>query len=297
MDIAGILHSTLRASTPLIFAAFAALICDHAGIINVALEGAMLIAAFFGVLSGSWSGSGLIGGLIGVLAAVAIMMLMAFLHLRVKANAVLVGISLNLIVSGSTVYMLYMFTGEKGVTTSLNVPVFKELHLGISEIVPGIGNVFDDQCVLTYMALSLPLFVYFFLNRTKFGLCLKAVGEAPESILSAGKSVGFYKTMALIIAGILSGLGGVYLSMYYVSWFARDMTAGRGFIALAAQALGNRSVVGTLGAAILFGFSEILGYEFQILSIPWEIAMTLPFVLVLLSVLIYGRRKLRLSKG
>ncbi|WAC71563.1 ABC transporter permease [Roseateles sp. SL47] len=301
----GLLVALLRTTTPVLLAALGALVSDLAGCVNVALEGLMLVAAFFGVMGAIqaghlWPGlpvwgQALIGGCAGLLAAMALSLLLAIFHLEFGADLIVAGIALNLLAVGLTVFLMASWVGDKGSTASLVSPALPRLQ------VPGLGGWPALNLLLNGEGghghpLPLPLAllavpgVGLLLYRTPWGRWLRATGENPAAALGAGIPVKRMQYLALLTSGALAGLGGLYLSMGYVTLFQADMSAGRGFLALAAVFLGARALWGTAAASLLFGGSAVLVTQLGVLAWPPQVPQMLPPLMTLIAMLIAGHR-------
>jgi simple sugar transport system permease protein len=294
----------LRTATPLLLPALGGLVAELGGVSNIALEGLMLIAACTGVLV-SVAAKPLVGdafspwvGMVaGVALSVALALLLAFFHLNLKADLFLAAIALNLFASGATVFVVYLVTKDKGATTSLisgQMPFLKDWIPALQPILDGPDTplkglaIILNQNILTYAAFILVAVVAVFLYRTPTGVHLRAVGENLDAARSVGINTRFMQYLALGISGFFAGLGGIYLSMGYVKFFARDMTSGRGFIALAAIYLGAKHPVGTAIAALAFGAAEALSIQLSGLKIPTQLVSILPYLATLLALVIYA---------
>ena len=223
-------YSVLRVSTPILFAALGALISDKAGVINIALEGIMLISALTGVIFSAITGSAFFGLFMAVLFGGLVGLSLGYFSLNLKTNVILAAVAINLIAIGGTVFILYLVAGDKGISSSLASKVLPKINIPLLQNIPGIGPIFSGHNVLTYLAFLSVLFIWFFLYKTPLGLRIRAVGENEHAADSVGISVVKTRYIALTISGILAGFGGAYMSMGYVSWFGRGMTAGRGFM-------------------------------------------------------------------
>lgn len=283
--------SILRVTTPILFATLGAVVADLSGVVNIALEGIMLIAAFTGVVVSAATASAWIGLLAGVAIGALVGLLLGYFHLKLKTNNILAGIAFNLLAAEGTVFLLYVVAHDKGVSSSLASKVLPEVQLPIIKDIPVIGAFLGKQNILTYMALLAVALVYLLLYRTSFGLRLRAVGENPDAADSVGISVHKVQFIALAISGALAGMGGTHLSMGYVSWFSRNMTSGRGFIALAAEALGRRHPIGGFIASLLFGFADALSNYMQSLRVPGEFVQMIPYILTLVALAVYSGRQ------
>lgn len=170
------------------------------------------------------------------------------------------------------------------------------MRLPLIEKIPVVGPILSGHNVLTYFAILAVFVVWYFLYRTPLGLRLRAVGESPDSADSVGISVDKMRFLALGISGFLAGFGGCHLSMGYVSWFSRDMTAGRGFIGLAASALGGVHPIGTALASLFFGFADALSNYMQSLSIPSEFVQMIPYLATVVALGIFAQRQMARSR-
>ena len=288
----------IRVATPILWAALGASICEKSGVVNLGLEGIMLIAALFGVI-GSAFGGGLFWGIAaGVLSAVVVSVLFAYFHLVLKANSVLCGTAINTIAAGLTVFVLQLLTGEKGSSSSLNSFQFPTLNIPVIENIPVLGRILSGHNILTYIGLLMVLFIHLFFYRTPIGLRIRAVGETPKAAESVGINVVRIRLLAILLCGIMAGFGGMYLSMGYLPMFTRDMVAGRGFIALAANAMGQSTPVGVLVSSLLFSFFDGLSNILQMLRIPAEFIQMLPYAATILFLTLYSIKKYMVkSKG
>jgi simple sugar transport system permease protein len=301
---AAFLASILRVTTPILLPSLGALLSSAAGVINIGLEGMMLAAAFTGVVvsayASNWFGPEVgqqFGPWLGMLAGVGVAMLLAlllgFFHLRLKTNLVLTGIAINILGSAATVAVMFELTGDRGNTStlaSLRMP-FIQLPAFINDIPligPFIFGVFNNQNVMTWIAFISVFVVAFVLYRTAFGMHLRAVGENPNAAESVGINVKRTQYTALVISGLFAGLGGVAMSMGFLSLFQRDMTAGRGFIALATPLLGGGTPIGTMFASLVFGFFDAFSIRIGTLAIPAEMPQMIPYVATVMALVIYA---------
>ncbi|AEX85868.1 ABC transporter permease [Marinitoga sp. 1135] len=290
------LSAGIRVTTPILLAALGALVAELAGTPNIALEGTMLFSAFVGVIISGFTQNiwlSIIGALITgwVMSSI-----LAYFSLKLKTDIIMAAIALNIFASGGTVYALYLLTGDKGSSASVKSLVLPNIDIPIIKDIPILGNILSGHHVLTYVAVLMIFLVQYMLYKTPLGLRIRSVGESPDAARSVGISVFKTQYTALVISGLLASLAGVFLSMGYVSWFARDMTAGRGFIALAAQALGGTSAYGVALGSLLFGFSEALSFSLQFLNIPYEVTQSMPFLITVGALAFYAWNKVRESK-
>ncbi|HOJ00215.1 MAG TPA: ABC transporter permease [Anaerolineaceae bacterium] len=282
--------SVLRISTALVLPALGGLITDLAGSINIALEGTMLVSAFTGVIVSGFSRNVWLGVLAGIVSGVAFSALLAYFHLYLGTNIILAGTALNILASGGTVFLLFMLTGDKGSSSTLASGVVPTVNIPFIQDIPFLGTVLSGHNVFVYGAFLLTFLINKLLYNTKFGVHLRAVGEDPLAATSVGINVRRTKFLTILLSGFLASLGGLNLSMAYLSSFQRDMTAGRGFIALAAVYLGGRKPWGTVLAAILFGIADALSNQLGTLKIPSQLVQMIPYVITVLALVVNGIR-------
>ena len=285
--------SILRLSTPIIFAGLAALITDRAGVMNIGLEGIMLSSALLGVIGSAFTQSALIGLICAIATGVLMGSIMAYFSLKLKTDIILTGIAINLLSSGGTVFLLYSVAKDKGMSTSLASLSMPVVQIPIIQSIPILGPMISGHNVLTYLAFILVGVVWLLLYKTSLGLKIRVVGENPDAAESVGINVKKIQYTALAISGALAAMGGAYMSMGYMDKFARDMTAGRGFIALAAEALGRGTPVGTLAASLVFGAADALGSNLQVLDIPVQFIQMMPYLFTIIGLIIYSRAKVK----
>lgn len=287
----GFWFAVIRSTTPILLTTLGAMIAARAGARNIALEGTMLTASFVGVAASHFTQSAFLGLVFAVLSGIIMSNIIAYFALKLKSNIIISGISLNLMASGMTVFGLYLLTGDKGASTSLNSLVLPNINIPIIENIPVLGNILSGHNILTYVALILVFVVWAMFKYTKLGLRIKAVGESPEAAESVGISVNKVKYIALTMSGALAALGGAFLSMGYVTLFSAGMTSGRGYIALATQAMaGSNPVVGLLTSS-LFGFAESMSNYLQGAKLPIEFIQMLPYLAIVVIYVIYCANK------
>lgn len=285
-------YGVIRSTTPILFAALASLISSTSGITNMALEGIMLFSALFAVLGSSFSGSIWIGLLSAIAVSVVLTLLLGFFSMEMKADEIMVAIAINLLATGGTTFILYLITGNKSTSSSLNSGVFPDVNIPLIEDIPVLGNIISGHNLLVYIAIAAVFIMYWLIFKTPLGLRIRSIGGNEEAASSVGISVKKTRYTALAISGVLTGFAGAFMSMGYLSIFTANMTAGRGYIALAAQNVGGASPFGTLLASGLFGFFDQLGNQLQtISSIPQEFIYMIPYIatIILYTVFTYRR--------
>lgn len=289
--------TVIRTTTPLLFATLGGLVADLAGVLNVALEGMMLIPAFTAVMASVYT-PWYVAVLAGVGAGMCLGVLMAFFHLRLKADIILVGFAINILAAGGTVFMLSLATGgDKGSSVNLVSKAVPSLDFPVLNSIPGVGpllaSLLSGHSTLSWFGAFMVFAIWYFLYKTPHGLWLRAVGEYPAAPEAAGVAIEKVRFWSLVASGGLAGIGGAQLAMFNFVGFTRDMTAGRGFIALGGVLLGARHPVGAMLAALLFGFFEALSIVLPNLFnfIPGELIQTIPFVVTTLALILFSSRR------
>ena len=290
------LNATLRATTPILFAALASAIASKSGVVNMALEGIMLFTALFGVIfsaafHSAWLGlfaTMVVGGFIGLS--------LAFFVLRLKTDEILAAIAINLIAEGATVLILLAISGDRGISSSIKSIIIPRITIPVIENIPFLGKVLSNQNILTYISLIMVFIVHIFLYKTPLGLQIRAVGENQDAAESVGISFKKIRYISLAISGVLASMGGFFLSGGYMTKFTTGMSAGRGFIALAASAMGGNTPIGSFLVSLLFGAAQAISNILQLGTWPYELVQMLPYAttLVGLAVYSYARMKKRL---
>jgi len=287
------LAATIRLATPLILCAMAGLLSERAGVIDIGLEGKMLAAAFAAAVVAAVTGSAAFALLAALLVGVSLSLVHGFASITHRGDQVVSGVAINIIAAGMTVVLGNAWFGRGGSTPDLSPDQrFMPLHLpGAAALrdVPVIGPLYADvvsgHSLLTYLAVLLVPVVWFLLYRTRFGLRLRAVGEAPAVVDTAGISVVRLRYTGVMLAGLLCGLAGTFLAIAQNAAFQREMTAGRGFIALAAMIFGKWRPWPAFFACLLFGFLDAVSIRLQgvvlpgIGAVPVPLIQALPYIL------------------
>lgn len=277
----------LRSTTPVLLTTLGAMIASRSGTNNIALEGTMLISAFVGVVASAFSQSAWIGFFAALLSGFIISNVLAYFILKLNSNAVISGIAINMFASGSTIFVLYLLTGEKGASTSLPSLKLPNLTLPVIEQIPVIGRILSGHHILTYLGFLLVLYIWYLFRYTRLGMYIRAVGESPEAAQSVGISVKKIKYIALCMSGVLTGMAGAFLSMGYLGVFSSGMTAGRGYIALATQAIAAGNAFIGMIASLLFGFCASLANYLQSSPIPLQFIQLMPYVMIVIAYTVY----------
>ena len=295
MDFLGViqlLDSSLRLATPLLLACLAGLFSERAGIFDIGLEGKMLASAFFSAAVASYTGSVWIGLMAGIGASLVLAAIHGVASITFRGNQLISGVAINFLASGLTVVIGEAWFSLGGRTPQLEGAArFQEITLPFANAVrdvPYLGPIYADflsgHSILVYVALALVPITWWVLFRTRFGRRLRAVGENPAAVDTAGVSVVGLRYAAVMICGVLTGIAGAYLATALSAGFVKEMSAGRGFIALAALIFAKWRPWYALGATLLFGLLEALGNRFQSLDlfgipIPTQFMQALPYIL------------------
>jgi simple sugar transport system permease protein len=274
----GLFAAAIRMATPIVYAALGGMFSERVGVVNIGMEGIMLTSALGGVTVSYYTGN----PWLGVAAAVAIGGLMGLVHavvtVKYAGNQIVSGTGLNILAMGFTAYMSQILWGSRGASES--VASIKDITIPFLSDAPVIGPIIGTHSPLVYLMPVVTIICYIVLFRTPLGLHIRAVGEHPTAAETAGIDVVKIKYMGVIVSGMLSGLGGAFLSLSHLNLFARGMTGGRGFIALAALIFGKWMPFGVLEAGLLFGFADALQMRLQSLGIlPPQIILMIPYVL------------------
>lgn len=287
-DMVELAASALRMALPVLATALGAIFSERSGVVNIGLEGMMLTGAFWGAY-----GAIQYGPVAGVFLAVAMAALTASVHavatVRYRVDQIVSGVAINILAAGLSRFFSLELFGMA--TTSPHVTGLPKLNIPILSDVAGLKPLFTGVSPLIILGLLLVIFSYWLLERTVFGLRLKAAGENPLAADTLGVNVIQYRYWGVLISGAFAGLAGAFLSIEHTGMYVEGMTQGKGFIALAAMIFGNWSPVGTLGAALLFGCAE--AGSFRVVEskvVPYQFVKMIPYILTLLVLAGVGRK-------
>ena len=282
LNLAGMLSSAVQLAVPITIGAFSGILCERAGVVNIAIEGMMLMSAMVAALSGSLTQNAWLGLLFGVLSAVLLALLHAVLSIKYKIDQIISGTVINMFSAGMTAFLSQKFLQTR---QELNNPaMFSRIEIpGLAEI-PLLGPIFFNTNFFVYLMFALLIIIQVGLFSTRWGLRMRSVGEHPKAADTLGIDVIKTRYISVLLGGIVAGLGGAFFTLGSVGRFDEGMTAGKGFIGLAAMIFGNYSPVGALGAGILFGFADSLGSKLQLLgsAIPSTLMSTAPYVITMI---------------
>jgi len=276
----GLFAATLRLATPIAYGSLGGLFSERAGIVNIGLEGMMLMGAFAGVTVSYFTGNPWLGVLGAILAGGFLGLVHGLVTVKFAGDQVVSGTGINIFALGFTAYMSQVIWGSRGASES--VQELPTISIPLLKDIPIVGEIIGTHTPLVYLMIIITVVSYIILFKTPLGLRIRAVGERPEAADAAGVNVFKTKYLCLIISGMLAGLGGAFLSLGHLNLFALGMTGGRGFIALAAMILGKWMPFGAFGASVLFGFADALQMRLQALGLlPPQIILTIPYILTI----------------
>lgn len=285
--------TVIKVATPLIYGALAVCITRQAGLLNMATESMMLSGALCGVIASGYLqslGLGILGGLLGGILVALIISYAAFVF---KTDLWMTCIAINTALVGGTILVMYILTGQKTNTLGyINSLVMPKVDIPLIKDIPILGNILSGHNLFTYLAFVFLFVEWFLLYRTRLGLRLRATGQNPKAAESVGIAPRRMYFLAFALSGTFAAMGGMFMSMGYLQWFARDMMAGRGFISMSAANIANGNPVMAMLVAVLFGFSDAVANYAQMTSIPAEFAYMFPYAatIVLLIVITLVKR-------
>ena len=289
-------NAVIRMGTPLLFVGMAAVVGAKADILCIAYEGMMLFAALGGVIGSAYSQSLVAGTLLGMLSGLAVAAIFAYFVLYLDTKPLLAGLALNTLGNGGTVYIVFLLTGMKLDTSALASLRYPAVNIPVIKDIPVLGPLLSGHNLLSYLAFVSVIVVWFLVFKTKLGLRIRAVGEDPNAAASVGINVKKTKFIALLISGVIASMGGLFMSMAYMPYFTTNMTAGRGFIGIAAQNLGRGNPVLTMICTLVFGGAMAVGNVAQSFRMPSQIASMMPYLITLIGLVLLGMNNKRKEK-
>jgi ABC-type uncharacterized transport system permease subunit len=286
-----LVRSGVRLGTPIILAAIGGALCNRAGVLNLALEGKMLMGAFLGILAAYFLKSSYLGVLMAALSGGILGAVFAFLYLRYEVDLVILAIAINLFIAEMTVFFMRTFLGDVGTWSDPSIEQLPDLALPLIHNVPVLGRLLSGYNAIVYLSWLTAVVIYFILFYTKFGRHVRAVGENQAAAETVGINVPRVKVFALIISGALAAIGGAFLSIGHLTLFTRDMSAGRGWIAITAALFGFSHPIGVFFTGMFFGFADALAIRLQTTTnIPPSLVQFLPHVFTLLAIILVAAR-------
>jgi general nucleoside transport system permease protein len=286
LNLLGMLRTTILSAVPITLGALSGVLCERSGVINIAIEGMMLTAAFTGALVGSASSSLIVGALAGVASGALLGAALAVLAIRYRTDQIIAGTVLNIFALGITSYLTALILGDPEYRHLNNPGTFSTIDIPVLSDIPILGPLLFSHNIFVYLMFALVLLINFCLFRTRWGLRVRAVGEHPKAADTVGINVLRVRYWNVIMGGMVAGLAGAYFTVGSVGNFNEGMTGGRGFIALAAMIFGRWNPIGALGAALVFGFADSLQNKLSILGVPVpsEFLLMAPYLATILVV-------------
>ncbi|HEX4215438.1 MAG TPA: ABC transporter permease [Candidatus Dormibacteraeota bacterium] len=287
VNFVGLLATSLIEAVPLALGAFSGVLCERSGVINIAIEGQFLIAAFFAAVVASVTHSLWLGLVAGIISGGLVGLILAVFTITYRTDQIIVGVVIDAFALGLTSFLLQALLVPN--QTALNSPkVFQPIPIPLLDRIPVLGPVLFDQSVFVYLTVAILIVIQVGLFATRWGLRVRAVGEHPRAADTVGIDVNRTRYLNVMLGGLVAGVGGASFTIGLTGQFSTDMTAGLGFIALAAMIFGRWRPMGALGAALLFGFSDSLQFTFSVLNVPIPSAFLAMFPYVATIVAVAG---------
>jgi ABC-type uncharacterized transport system permease subunit len=286
-----LVRSGVRLGTPIILAAIGGAFCNRAGVLNLALEGMMLLGAFLGILSAFFLKSTWLGVLVAALSGGLLGAIFAFLYLRYEVDLVILAIAINLFIAEMTVFFMRTFLGDVGTWSDPSIEQLPDIALPGIHNLPVLGRIFSGYNGIVYLSWIAALATYFVLFHTKFGRHVRAVGENQAAAETVGINVPRVKVFALILSGVLAAMGGAFLSIGHLTLFTRNMSNGRGWVAITAALFGFNHPIGVFFTGMFFGFADAFAIRLQTTTnIPPSLVQFLPHIFTLLAIILVAVR-------
>ena len=282
-----VLAATWRMATPIIYTSIGEVFAERSGVLNIGLEGIMLIGAFCAFATTYYTESLYLGLLAAVISGLLMGLLFALFTVTIKANQIVVGAALNMVGSGITGF-LYRAWFSENQAKLLKVDIFPPIEIPVLSQIPFIGEILFRQNIMVYATVLVVPLAVFVLYRTAFGLYLRSVGEHPKAADTVGINVTRMRYVGVMIGGVMAGIGGAFLTLAHANQFVEGIATGRGFIALAVVVFGRWSPIGAVGASLLFGVFYALQLRLQTIAnafIPYQFFQALPYLVTLLVLL------------
>ncbi len=286
----GLINGMISAATPILLSALGGSLTYYAGIFNIAMEGMMLSGAFFAVLGSYYFQSWPLGILFAIVGALIMALFFILFSIVLKMDEFVTGIGLNLFALGVTTYLLRQIFKVKGAFADPSIVPIPRINIPLIEDIPVLGKILSGQNLIIYVTIIVTILVYYLVFKTRFGLRLRAAGYNRTCLDTSGVSADRIRVWSLLICGVLCGLAGAFLSLGYVTLFSENMSAGRGWISLAAVILVSGNPLGIALISLLFGFSDGFGLFMQSV-LPSQFTSMVPYVATLIALFVYSVRK------
>lgn len=286
-----LLNSGIRLATPILLAALGGALCNQAGVLNLALESKMLMGAFVGIVAAFYLGNSYAGLLVAMAAGGILGLLFAFLYHKYKVDLVILAIAFNLIIAELTVFVMRVMFGNVGSWSDPSIVRIPDIEIPFIKDIPVIGPILSGYNIIVYFSWLAAIIMFIVLYKMKSGRHLRAVGENKSAAETVGINAVLLQTLALMISGMLAGLGGAFLSIGHLKLFTRNMSNGRGWTAIAAAMFGVNHPIGVFFASLFFGFADAFAVRIQnVTDLPPNLVKLLPNVSTLLVLIIIALR-------
>ena len=293
----GLLQNTVRTATPVVIASMGGLFTEHAGIMNIGMDGMILIGAFSAVVCSYFFSSALMGVLIAVLIGILLGLFFGLFVIHLKSDEFIIGVALNIFAGAITVFLLRTMFNVKGSFSDPGIVPLPTIHIGFLDKIPILGDLLNNNSILIYVSWLLVFVCWLVIYKTPFGLRMRAAGENPESLRALGKSPVMMKYAASVICGALCALAGAHLSLGYLTQFSEGMSASRGFIAYACIIFGRANPPKVFLAVLLFGFLDALGIRMQNLGVSSYLTEMIPYLATVFVLILGAIRENAKKKG
>ena len=298
----GLFQNTIRNATPVLLAALGGLFTEHAGIMNIGMEGMILMGAFFAVVFSFTFASASMGVLVAILVGIAIGLFFALFVVKLKSDEFIIGMTINTFAGGLTIFLLRSVFGKVGTWTDEGIKGLGPIEIPLIKDIPIVGDILSGYSLFVYLSWLFVLLVWIFLYRTPYGFWMRAAGEHPEALETAGISPVRMKVLSSVLCGVFCGIAGAHLSLGFLNCFTEGMSANRGFIAFACVVFGMANPPKVFGAALLFGFLQALGLRLQSVGVPSDLTAAVPYLatvlmLVYITVRATAKRRNRARKA
>lgn len=284
-----LINSSIRLATPIILAALGGAICNRSGVLNLALEGKMLLGAFLGILAAFYFGNSYVGLLAAMIVGGLLGAFFAFVYIKYDVNLIILAIAINLLILELTVYFMRVLFGNVGTWSDPSIQKLPDISIPVIQNIPILGDFLSGHNIVVYLSWFIAILGYFVLFHTKFGRHIRAVGENRDAAEAVGINSRRVQLMALVISGALASLGGAFLSIGHLTLFTRNMSNGRGWVGVSAALFGFNHPIGVLFSGLFFGFANAFAVRLQnVTDLPPSLVQVLPhfatiFALVLVA--------------
>jgi len=286
--LAVVFNSTVRMTTPILFVALGSALCNRVFIFNIGLEGMMLVGAFASIVANFYTGSLILSVLFAMLSSMLVAWIAGIFMVKFKGAMLVVGVSINVLISGLTTFLMQIVFGSKGAYVSTKLVSLTKIDVGFLKHTPILQTMFGSLTYLDLGAFLVAVVMNVFLFRTVTGFRLRSIGINKPAAESLGIKADRLQILTVVFSGLLSGLGGCLLTMGGVTMFAQNITAGRGFIAMAAGTLGAAHPLGVIASSAFFGFAQSMANMLQNTSISSQLTMALPYVATVVALAMYN---------